>query len=98
MSTRDLPVVVAIPAYNAEQTLGNLLPQVLEQEYDRVYVLDDRSTDHTLDIAYSFGRDVSVVHGEKNVGSGANRNRIIGKIGPSVIHFLDADVTLNSDK
>jgi glycosyltransferase involved in cell wall biosynthesis len=98
MSTRALPVVAAIPAYNAERTLDILLPQVLEQEYDLVYLLDDRSTDHTLDVAYSFGRDVNVVHGEKNVGPGANRNRIIGKIGPSVIHFLDADVVLNSER
>ena len=92
-----LPVVAAIPAYNAESSLGPLIDDLLEQEYDDVYILDDASTDNTLEVAYSYSKDVVVVEGEVNQGSGANRNRIISELGYSaIIHFLDADVRINS--
>lgn len=94
---RELAVTAVIPAYNAEATLGALINDVLEQEYDDVYVLDDASTDHTLDIAYAHSKDVIVVEGKVNLGSGGNRNRIIPELGSSaIIHFLDSDIRLNS--
>lgn len=102
MKRRESPVVAVIPAYNEEQLLGGLLDQVLEQEYDDVYVLDDASTDNTVEAALSYGSDVNVVSGIENAGSGANRNRIIPVLGHSaimpIIHFLDADVRLNSGR
>lgn len=95
---RELPVVAVVPAYNAEQTLPALLPQLLDQEYSDVYVLDDASTDNTVEVILSYGKDVKIVQGNENVGSGANRNRIIPELGYSaLIHFLDADVRLNSN-
>ncbi len=94
---KSLPVVAVIPAYNAESSLGPLLNEVLEQEYDDVYILDDASVDNTLEVAYACSKDVVIVEGEVNLGSGANRNRIISELGHSaIIHFLDADVRINS--
>lgn len=91
------PVVAVIPAYNAEATLESLLQDVLPQEYDEVYVLDDASTDNTYELAHSYEPEIKVVRGKENVGSGANRNRIISVLGREVIiHFLDSDVRLNS--
>ncbi len=93
-----LPVVAVIPAYNEQDRIGALLGQVLEREYDETYVLDDASTDVTLEVARLYGREVKLVSGKENVGSGANRNRIIPALGRrSLIHFLDADVTLNGE-
>lgn len=94
---KKLPVVAAIPTYNAEITLPPLLNQVLEQEYDQVYVLDDASTDNTLEAAAEFSPEVNIIGGKQNLGPGGNRNRIIGYLGRgTVLHFLDADVTLDS--
>jgi len=44
------PVVAAIPNYNMADSLRKLLPQVLSQSYDGVFVLDDASTDDTVDV------------------------------------------------
>lgn len=96
MAQEKFPVIAAIPTYNEQDLLDELLGQALEQEYDSVYVLDDASTDNTLDVAYSYGKDVKVEAGRINLGSAGNRNRIIGKVGRSVIHFIDADIQLNS--
>ncbi len=99
MSRQKYRVVAAIPAYNEEKLLGGLLDQVLDQEYDDVYVLDDASTDATVEVASFYGKDVNVIEGKENVGSGANRNRIIPKLGGSaIIHFIDADIHLNTDR
>ena len=48
--TRELPVVAAIPNYNMGEHLRRLLPQVLAQHYDAVFVLDDASTDESADV------------------------------------------------
>lgn len=97
MSKNILPVVAAIPNYNMADSLAVLLPQVLEQEYAGIYVLDDASTDHSQEVVEQFGNDVDFVAGTENVGAGGNRNRIIPAIGrQALIHFLDADVRLQS--
>lgn len=94
-----LPVVAAIPNYNMGNSLDQLLPQILEQAYDEVYVLDDASTDHSRDVAAAYGADVRFVGGEYNAGAGANRNRIIGALGhEALIHFIDADMRLHSER
>ncbi len=89
-------VVAAIPAYNAAKTLPRLLDELIQQNYDEIFVLDDASSDATIKVAKSYGSKVRVIAGKQNVGSGANRNRIIGQTEPAIIHFIDADMLLLS--
>lgn len=97
MHPPEQPVVAVIPAYNEEAVIGDLLNQVLEQDYSEVYVLDDASTDNTVEAVLGYGNDVKLVRGAENVGPGANRNRVIPVLGQeATIHFLDSDVRLNS--
>jgi N-acetylglucosaminyl-diphospho-decaprenol L-rhamnosyltransferase len=94
---RQLPVVAAIPNFNMAESLRRLIPQVLAQRYDAVYVLDDASTDHSIDVANEYGRDVSVVQSRENRGAGANRNQIMDQLGDeAIIHFIDADMDLKT--
>ncbi|WP_076239458.1 glycosyltransferase family 2 protein [Mycobacterium sp. NS-7484] len=93
-----LPVVAAIPNYNMGDNLHRLLPQVLAQGYDGVYVLDDASTDHSADVVRQFGDDVTFVRSPRNQGAGANRNQIIDQVADrSLIHFVDADMELQTE-
>lgn len=96
----EVPVIAAIPNYNMAESLAVLLPRVLEQGYDHVYVLDDASTDHSAETVQSFGPEVSFIAGEENLGPGGNRNRILGvsakHLGNAILHFIDADLTLDS--
>ena len=90
-----LPVVAVIPNYNMGDNLGKLLPEVLAQRYDCVFVLDDASTDHSLDVIRGFNDEVKLVRSPENRGAGANRNQIIDHIADGVlIHFIDADMDL----
>ena len=95
---RKLPVVAAIPNFNMATELERLLPQLIDQGYADIFVLDDASTDHSREVIKDFGNSVTLIVGEKNVGAGANRNRIIEALGyDALIHFMDADVVLESE-
>lgn len=91
----ELPVIAAIPNYNMGESLTELLPQVLRQGYDAVYVLDDHSTDSSRTIVARFAPGVVWIGGTHNLGAGGNRNRILeAHKAECIIHFLDADVRL----
>ncbi len=92
-------VVAAIPSYNHAEGLDKLLPQVLEQDYSAVFVMDDASTDETPDILAKYAESVKPVLGKENVGAAANRNRILKyDLGKSALHFMDADQQLVSQR
>jgi N-acetylglucosaminyl-diphospho-decaprenol L-rhamnosyltransferase len=94
---KELPVVAAIPNYNMGENLRRLLPQVLAQHYDAVFVLDDASTDHTADVVSEFGDEVKFARSPQNRGAGANRNQIIDHVPDgALIHFIDADMDLET--
>jgi GT2 family glycosyltransferase len=94
---KKLPVVAAIPNYNMGDNLRKLLPQVLAQRYDCVFVLDDASTDHSVDVIGQFDDEVKLVRSPENRGAGANRNQIIYHVGDGkIIHFIDADMNLET--
>ncbi|OBF26071.1 glycosyl transferase [Mycobacterium sp. ACS1612] len=89
--------MAAIPNYNMAASLRKLLPQVLAQSYDGVFVLDDASTDDTADVVASFGGDVTLVRSRHNRGAAANRNQIIDHVADgAIIHFIDADMDLQT--
>ena len=68
-------VVVIMPAYNAEKTLLKTYNEVLEQKcVDLVIVVDDASTDKTVEIARSL-EGVIVFKNEKNLGYGGNQKK-----------------------
>jgi N-acetylglucosaminyl-diphospho-decaprenol L-rhamnosyltransferase len=92
------PVVAAIPNYNMAGELERLLPDLAEQDYADIYVLDDASTDHSRDVVDEVARSsdqnrIHFVPAEENRGAGAARNLILSQdLGrDSLIHFMDAD-------
>ncbi|HET7827536.1 MAG TPA: glycosyltransferase family A protein, partial [Candidatus Saccharimonadales bacterium] len=93
---KKVPVIAVIPAYNAAKTIRPLLAELISQRYDDIYVIDDASTDSTVRTVQQYAPKVKLIKNGQNVGSGANRNRIIGKVEPSILHFIDADMRLRS--
>jgi N-acetylglucosaminyl-diphospho-decaprenol L-rhamnosyltransferase len=92
---KRIPVVAAIPNYNMGEYLARLLPQVLRQGYSRVFVLDDASTDGSVEVVGEFGDAVTLVRSAGNQGAGRNRNQIIDHVDDAtLIHFIDADMDL----
>jgi len=89
-------VSIVIPAYNAEQYLGETLASIRAQTYDdwEIVVADDGSTDRTIEIAesFGFGARLRVVPRTGEIrGPAPARNRAIAAATGELVAFLDAD-------
>jgi len=92
-------VIAAIPSYNMLPQLLSLLPQLVEHQFDEIFVLDDNSSDGTVEEIRRRFTSVNVVSGKNNLGAAGNRNRILEvldshKSRDDVIVFIDADMEL----
>lgn len=65
-------VVVVLPAYNAEQTLKQTYEEIPFDSVDEVVLVDDASSDNTIEIASQLGIKHIIKH-EKNRGYGGNQ-------------------------
>jgi glycosyltransferase involved in cell wall biosynthesis len=93
-------VSILIPAYNAERWVGSALQSALNQSWPKVEIIlvDDGSTDHTLEVAklYESPR-VKVMH-QENQGAPAARNRALLEAQGEFIQYLDDDDLLSANK
>jgi glycosyltransferase involved in cell wall biosynthesis len=95
-----LPLVsIVIPCYNGEKYVGEAIDSALAQTYanKEVIVIDDGSTDGSLDVIKSFGDRIRWETGPNRGGSAA-RNRGIELARGELIQFLDADDLLHPQK
>lgn len=90
---------VLIPCHNAERWIGAAIESALAQTSREmeVIVLDDGSTDGSLEVVRSFGSRVRWEN-QRNRGAGAARNRLLTLARGEWIQYLDADDWLMPDK
>jgi len=96
-------VSIIMPAYNAAPTLRESVESVLSQTYHEweLIIIDDASTDTTMEIAKVFGENDSrlrVFTNEENKGVAASRNLGIQHASGDFIAFLDSDDIWREDK
>ena len=92
-------VSIVLPCYNAQEWLGEAIRSALDQSYRRkeVIVIDDGSTDASLEVIRSFGERIRWAT-QQNRGGCAARNRGMALAAGDYIQFLDADDVLSADK
>lgn len=85
-----------IPCRNAEQWLGEAIRSVLAQTWQdvEIIVVDDASTDNSLQIAKSFSGPRIKVTTNKGCGASAARNEALRHAQGMFIQYLDADDVL----
>jgi len=92
-------VSVIIPNYNREmfigETIGNLLHQTEPPE--EIIVVDDGSTDRSVEIVRSFGDKVILIQ-QPNQGPGGARNAGLERARCDYIQFQDSDDLLSLNK
>ncbi len=85
-------VAAIIPAYNEENTIGQVLDVVLACELvDRVYVISDGSSDRTVEKAM-LHEEVQVIEMLQNRGKGAAVKAGLDHSDQEVLLILDADL------
>ncbi|WP_088892280.1 glycosyltransferase family 2 protein [Leptolyngbya ohadii] len=92
-------VSVLIPCYNADRWIAQAVQSALDQTYPHkeVIVVDDGSTDRSLEVIQSFGDRIRWETG-KNRGGNAARNRLLELSTGEWLQYLDADDYLLPDK
>lgn len=85
-------VSVIIPTYNRGWMLKEAVESVLAQDFIdfELIVVDDGSTDHTLDILDSYEKDIHLIR-QENQGVSAARNAGMAEASGRLIAFLDSD-------
>lgn len=85
-------VSVVIPNYNYAQYISETIESVLGQTYANleVIVVDDESTDGSLDVLIKFADRITIIE-QKNQGVSRARNNGAAKAGGEFLAFLDAD-------
>jgi len=68
---KKMKVIVALPAYNAEKTLKRTLDDIPRDSVDKIILVDDASSDKTVEVAKSLG--LEVFQHSKNKGFGGNQ-------------------------
>jgi len=95
-----IPLVsILIPCYNAERWVGDAIRSALAQTYEpkEVIVVDDGSTDGSLEVMKSFGDAIRWESGP-NRGACEARNRLTALSRGEWLQYLDADDYLMPDK
>lgn len=89
------------PVFNTEKYLNHFLDSVLEQSFSdfELILIDDGSTDHSLEICRKYADRDSRVHifTQANKGAGAARNKGIAEAKGEYILFFDSDDWIAKD-
>lgn len=86
-------LIVVLPAYNASKTLEQTYREIPFDIVDSVILVDDRSTDNTVEVARKIGVEHVILH-ERNTGYGGNQKSCYNKaleLGADIIIMLHPD-------
>lgn len=92
-------VTIGIPVYQSESFVRRALESALSQSYPSIefLIVDDGGDDGSMEIVESIianhqrGKDVRVIHHQKNYGVSASRNHIIDEAHGEFLYFMDSD-------
>jgi glycosyltransferase involved in cell wall biosynthesis len=89
-------VSVIVPNYNYGPVLGLCLRAIQAQTYTplEIVLVDDASTDNSVEVAESLG--VTPVRTDGNTGCGAARNLGVAHARGEILFFVDSDIALDS--
>ena len=93
-------VSIIIPVYNAEKWLAHTLESALNQTWQNieVFVIDDGSSDRSVEISQSYESEKLQVISQRNQGASAARNHGLSLAKGDYIQYLDADDLLSPNK
>jgi glycosyltransferase involved in cell wall biosynthesis len=98
---KHVPLVsILIPAYNKEEWIAETIESALAQTWNNkeLIIIDDGSTDSTLEVIRRFESKIVKVFPQENQGVCAARNKAYSMAQGSYIQWLDADDLLHPQK
>ncbi len=90
---RDLKIVVVVPTYNNEKTIGQVINSILEFTAD-IIVVNDGSTDSTSELLKTYANRIEIIEYASNKGKGSALTTGFKKALSSGFHYA---LTIDSD-
>lgn len=97
MTDKTSPLIsVLMTVYNREEYIAEAIASVINSTYKNweLIIVDDRSTDNSLNIAHSYKNKDKRIHvylNEKNLGDYPNRNKAASYAKGKYLKYVDAD-------
>lgn len=97
---KNLFVSIILPVYNCEKWLNKTILSAINQYLDNceVILIDDGSTDKSLEVAFRIKSDKIKIYSKSNSGASSTRNFALIKSKGNYIQYLDADDIIALDK
>ena len=94
-----IKISIIIPVFNGERFIKKAIESVLNQNFKdfELIIVNDGSTDDTLNIIKEFEDDRISVVSQENMGPGASRNNALKMASGEYVMFLDSDDWLCPD-
>lgn len=88
-----MSLTIAIPSYNKEKYIERCIKSILvEKEHiDKIFLIDNCSTDRTFELAQQFEPDITCIKNETNLGMSGNFNKCIEVCTTDWLMILHAD-------
>ncbi len=95
---KEDPVTIGITNYNGEITIKETIESIKKLDYINyvIIVVDDASTDNSVNIVRNNFPEIEIIHHVKNMGVSTVRNTIIKKSKTNLIFLIDNDITLDT--
>ena len=92
-------ISVILPVYNCERWVGRCIKSILNQTYKNIQliIVNDGSTDNTLEICKTYENDKVVIINKENSGVSETRNVGLEKAEGKYVFFIDADDYIKND-
>lgn len=95
----EYDVTIGIPVFQSETCILRALESALSQSYASIefLIVDDCGMDHSMDIianlqeTHKRGKEIRIIHHDKNLGVSVSRNDIIREARGEYIYFMDSD-------
>jgi len=99
MKSRIPDVSIIITNYNYSKYLARSIRSCLSQNHVNVEVIvvDDKSTDNSLEVVNAFREDIRIIENEENMGVAASSNAGLIESKAQFVIRVDADDFVNSD-
>lgn len=97
---KDIPVSACIVTYNNQDIIAQAIHSILDHTKGvdlEMYIYDNASTDHTVEVIQEEFQQVWLMRGKKNRGFGSGHNRVIPKLTSKYHVIVNPDVILQDD-
>jgi glycosyltransferase involved in cell wall biosynthesis len=95
-----MKVSIIIPTYNAQKTIRKAVNSALKQNFPKkefeIIVINDGSTDNTLNVLKSYGTRIKLINNHKNIGAVKAANKGFKKSQGKYLIKLDSDDVFKS--